>query len=318
MPPEFSMHLAQASEWATEWQHLFYFLLSVSVFFSVLIFSLIFYFTIKYRRRYRDEVPPPTKDNLALEITWTVIPSALCVVMFVWASSLFMRNALPPAAASEIFVVAKQWMWQVQHPEGTRELNELHVPVGVPIKLTMASQDVIHDFGVPAFRIKKDVVPGHYTTEWFTATKTGRFHLFCDQYCGRSHSSMVGWIIVMTPADYSQWLSTSVVAGRSLADLGAGLYHRYGCDTCHETGKGPSLRGLYGSRVKVNSGQTIIADYAYIRDSILTPSAKIVTGYAPIMPTFQGQIGEEEVLQLTVYIRSLTQSPSVEREVVKR
>ena len=215
------MHLAQASEWATEWQHLFYFLLGVSVFFSVLIFSLIFYFTIKYRRRYRDEVPPPTKDNLALEITWTVIPSALCVVMFVWASSLFMRNALPPAAASEIFVVAKQWMWQIQHPEGTRELNELHVPVGVPIKLTMASQDVIHDFAVPAFRIKKDVVPGHYTTEWFTATKTGRFHLFCDQYCGRSHSSMVGWIIVMTPADYSQWLSTSVVAGRSLADLAA-------------------------------------------------------------------------------------------------
>jgi len=326
MRPAIAMQLIEGSSWAAQWQHLFYFLVGLSIFFSILIFGLIVYFGIKYRRRSKDEIPPPTKDNLILEITWTVIPAGLCVVIFVWASTLFFQNASPPLASTEIFVVGKQWMWKVQHLEGVREINELHVPLGVPIKLTMTSEDVIHDFAVPAFRIKKDVVPGNYTTQWFRATKTGRFHLFCDQYCGTNHSAMTGWVTVLNPADYTGWLTSGVESlarasaagsggppghpplsgsGEPMADVGAKLYVRYGCNTCHSTGKGPTLVGLYGSHVKVSSGELVIADYAYIRDSILTPTAKSVEGYEPIMPTFQGQLGEEEVLQLTAYIKSL-------------
>jgi len=291
--------------------------MGIFVFFSVLIFGLIFFFAIKYRRRSKDEIPPQIEGNLALEIIWTVIPAGLCVVMFVWASGLFFRNSRPPAASNEIFVIGQQWMWKVQHPEGIQEIDELHVPVGVPIKLTMTSQDVIHDFGIPAFRIKKDVLPGQYTSEWFTATKTGRFHLFCDQYCGTGHSAMIGWVIVMTTTDYARWLSGGV-ASRSMSDVGAELYVRYGCDTCHSRGKGPPFAGLYGSFVKLTTGQTVIVDDAYIRNYILTPSSQRVVGYAPVMPTFQGQLEEEQILQLTAYIKSLAKTESQGREAAKQ
>jgi cytochrome c oxidase subunit 2 len=317
MASEAAMQLAQASSWATQWQHLFYFLVGISVFFSVLIFGSIFYFAIKYRRRSKDEIPPQIEDNLALEITWTVIPTGLCVVMFIWASGLFFRNSRPPVASAEIFVIAQQWMWKAQHPEGVQEIDELHVPVGVPIKLTMTSQDVIHDFGIPALRIKKDVLPGRYTSEWFTATETGRFHLFCDQYCGTSHSAMVGWVIVMEPTEYARWLSGGV-ASKSMADVGAQLYAQYGCDTCHSTGKGPSFAGLYGSLVEVTNNRTVVADDAYIRKSILNPSSQRAAGYAPVMPTFQGQLGEEQILQLTAYIKSLEEPESEGRKVAKQ
>jgi cytochrome c oxidase subunit II len=327
------MQLHEASSWAKDWQDLFYFLIAISVFFSVLIFGLILYFGIRYRRRSKDEVPPATVDNRALEITWIVIPSGLCIIIFMWASSLYFRNVVPPTASTEIFVVGKQWMWKVQHLEGIREINELHVPVGVPIKLTMTSEDVIHDFSVPSFRIKKDVLPGAYTTEWFTATEAGRFHLYCDQYCGTNHSAMTGWVTVMTKADYARWLSyglasladatsagprTSGRAGavESMADEGARLYERYGCNTCHSTGKGPSLAGLYGSRVKLSGGRLVTADNAYIRDSILTPSARVVDGYQTIMPTFQGQLDEGEILALTAYIHSLAEPERAARQVV--
>ena len=186
---------------------------------------------------------------------------------------------------------------EIQIPDGRRDINELRVPVGVPIKLTMASEDVIHDFAIPAFRIKKDVVPGHYTTLWFTATKTGKYHLYCDQYCGTSHSAMIGWVIVMEPAEYSQWLSGGS-SGKSLAEAGADLYKQYACSTCHDIGRGPSFVGLYGSTVKLSSGQTAKADDAYIRESILNPSGKIVAGYTPIMPTFQGQLGKNKFCSL--------------------
>ena len=317
MSPESSVNFSQASSWAAQWQHLFYFLMGIFVFFSVLIFGLIFFFAIKYRRRSKDEIPPQIEGNLALEIIWTVIPAGLCVVMFVWASGLFFRNSRPPAASNEIFVIGQQWMWKVQHPEGIQEIDELHVPVGVPIKLTMTSQDVIHDFGIPAFRIKKDVLPGQSTTEWFTATKTGRFHLFCDQYCGTGHSAMIGWVIVMTTTDYARWLSGGV-ASRSMSDVGAELYVRYGCDTCHSRGKGPPFAGLYGSFVKLTTGQTVIVDDAYIRNYILTPSSQRVVGYAPVMPTFQGQLEEEQILQLTAYIKSLAKTESQGREAAKQ
>ena len=204
---------------------------------------------MKYRRHAGNEAPPPTQDYLPLEITWTAIPAAMCVVMFLWGAALFVRNGVPPAGATEIFVVGKQWMWKIQYPDGRRDINELHVPVGVPIKLTMASEDVIHDFAIPAFRIKKDVVPGHDTTLWFKATKTGRYHLYCDQYCGTSHSAMIGWVTVMEPAQYSQWLSGSGGGGKSLAAAGADLYKQYACNTCHDIGRGPSFVGLYGTPV---------------------------------------------------------------------
>lgn len=317
MTPEPSDNFGQASSWATDWQHLFYFEVGIFIFFSVLIFGAIFYFAVKYRRRSKGEVPPPTKDFLPLEITWTAIPAGLCVVMFLWGATLFVRNAIPPAASTEIFVLAKQWMWEIQYPDGRRDINELHVPVGVPIKLTMASQDVIHDFAVPSFRIKKDVVPGHYTTQWFTATKPGRYHLFCDQYCGTSHSAMVGWVTVMRPAEYAQWLSGGA-GGKSMAEAGAGLYHQYACSTCHDTGRGPSFVGLYGSSVKLTNGQTVIADDNYIRECILNPASKRVAGYEPIMPTFQGQLGEEQVLQLTAYIKSLAKPEGDGRKVAKQ
>jgi cytochrome c oxidase subunit II len=317
MTPEPSSNFTQASSWATDWQHLFYFEVGIFVFFSILIFGAIIYFAVKYRRRPGDEVPPPTKDYLPLEITWTVIPAGICVVMFLWGAALFVRNALPPAASTEIFVLGKQWMWEIQYSDGRRDINELHVPVGVPIKLTMASQDVVHDFAIPAFRMKKDVVPGRYTTQWFTATKPGRYHLFCDQYCGISHSAMVGWVIVMEPAQYAQWLSGSG-AGKSLAEAGAELYQQYACSTCHDTGRGPSFIGLYGSSVKLNNGQTVRADDAYIRESIFNPSTKIVAGYTPIMPTFQGQLGEEQILQLSAYIKSLAKREGEGRKAAKQ
>ncbi|HEY6127459.1 MAG TPA: cytochrome c oxidase subunit II [Candidatus Acidoferrum sp.] len=320
MPLEFSSNFTQASSWANDWETLFYFEVGIFIFFSVLIFSLILYFAFKYRRRPGNEAPPPTKDHLPLEVTWTLVPAALCVVMFVWGAVLFIRNGLPPAAATEIFVVGKQWMWKIQYPDGRRDINELHVPVGVPIKLTMASEDVIHDFAIPAFRIKKDVVPGHYSTLWFTATKTGRYHLYCDQYCGTSHSSMVGWVTVMEPAQYARWLSGGAGSGggrKSLADAGADLYKQYACITCHDTGRGPSFVGLYGSTVKLSSGQTVKADDAYIRESILNPSAKIAAGYTPIMPTFQGQLSEEQILQLTTYIKSLVKPEAEGRKAAK-
>jgi len=316
MVPEPSSNWTHASSWANDLQNLFYFEVGIFVFFSLLIFSVILYFAVKYRRRAGNEAPPPTKDYLPLEITWTAVPVAICVVMFLWGAALFVRNGVPPAAATEIFVVGKQWMWKIQYPDGRRDINELHVPVGVPIKLTMASEDVIHDFAIPAFRIKKDVVPGHYTTLWFTATKTGRYHLYCDQYCGTSHSAMVGWVNVMEPAQYAQWLSGSG-GGKSLAEAGADLYKQYACNTCHDIGRGPSFVGLYGAPVKLSNGQTVLADDAYIRESILNPSAKIVAGYTPLMPTFQGQLGEEQILQLTAYIKSLAKHEGEERKAAK-
>jgi len=305
----------QASTIAAGWDHLFYFLTAISIFFSVLIFTTLFYLAIRYRRRSQDEVPPPTKENLPIELTWTLVPSGLCVIIFLWATSLFIRNSRPPEASAEIFVVGKQWMWKVQHPEGPREINELHVPVNRPIKLTMTSEDVIHDFGVPAFRIKKDVVPGMYTTEWFAATQTGRFHLFCDQYCGMGHSNMVGWIVVMAPDDYERWLNSQVKV-ESMAAAGAKLFLQLGCATCHVTegaGLGPSLYGLFGKGVKLQNGKTVMADDAFLRSAILNPIP--VPGYPPIMPIFQGQMSEDEVLQIIAYIKSL--AATVERKDTK-
>ena len=295
----------QASTIAKGVDYLFYFLTAVDIFFTVLIFATIFYFALRYRRRSVHAHGEQIEGNLPLEIAWTIIPLGICLLIFVWGTALFIRNSRPPNASLEIFVVGKQWMWKLQHSEGVEEINQLHIPVNQPVKLTMTSEDVIHDFSVPAFRVKKDVVPGMYTMLWFEATKTGTFHLFCDQYCGTNHSMMKGEVIVMEPTDYEQWLSGGL-RGETMAESGAKLYDQLGCMSCHGTGKGPAFTGVFGKPVKLMDGTTVTADEAYIRESVLYPSAKVVQGYKPIMPTFKGQVTEEQLIELIAYIKSLS------------
>lgn len=317
------IHPERASTIARGVDELHYFLTAVTLFFTVVIFLTIFYFAIKYRRRSTsDTARAQIEGSLKLELTWTLIPMCLTGVMFFWGSSLYFRNARPPAASIEIFVVGKQWMWHLQHPEGPREINELHVPVSVPVKLTMTSEDVIHDFYVPAFRVKKDVLPGRYSSIWFQATKTGAYHFFCAQYCGAEHSGMIGWVHVMTATDYAQWLSGGV-KGESMAAAGNRLFAQLGCVTCHlpdGTGRGPSLVGLFGKPVKLLDGRTLTADETFIREAILHPNSKPIPGYPPVMPSFQGQIDEQQLLQLVTYVKSLgteQKKPTEERRAKK-
>jgi cytochrome c oxidase subunit 2 len=303
----FQWRPTQASSIARDVDHLFYFLTGVTLFFTILIFSLIIFFVVKYRRRSDDERPQPIQTSFALEMTWTLIPTGICAVMFIWSSSLYFRNSRPPNAAMEIFVVGKQWMWKLQHPEGPQEINSLHVPVGVPVKLTMTSEDVIHDFYVPAFRVKKDVLPGRYVSIWFESDRIGTYHFFCTQYCGAGHSNMTGWVHVMSRSDYAQWLSGGT-RGESMAAAGERLFTQLGCITCHvadNAGRCPSLEGLYGHPVKLRDGRTLIADESYIRKAISDPNSMPLPGYSPVMPSFQGQINEEQLLQLIEYIKSL-------------
>ncbi|MGB8441262.1 MAG: cytochrome c oxidase subunit II [Candidatus Acidiferrales bacterium] len=296
-----------ASSIAEGVDHLYFFLTVITLFFTILIFSTIFFFMIKYRRRSPDEIPPDTKEHLGLELTWTIIPTLITVFIFVWASSLYFENSRPPEAATEIFVVGKQWMWHIQHPEGVREINELHVPVNVPISITLTSDDVIHDFYIPAFRVKKDAVPGRYTSLWFQATKIGTYHIFCGQYCGADHAEMIGWVYVMSDSDYAAWLSGGS-KNESMAQTGERLFTQLGCVTCHVaegTGRGPSLVGLYGKPEKLRSGDTKVVDETLVRQAIVNPNSILLPNYPPIMPTFQGQINEEQVLQLIAYVKSL-------------
>ena len=297
----------QASTFAERVDALYYYLLSVSGFFVLLIFALIFYFAVKYRRRSEGEQTPPILGSIPLEVAWIVIPFILVMIMFVWGASLYFTAFSPPANAMEIFVIGKQWMWKVQHPEGRREIDELHVPVGYPVKLTITSQDVIHSFYIPAFRIKMDAVPGRYTSTWFEASKTGTFHLFCAEYCGTAHAGMGGRVVVMKPSEYEQWLRTGAPE-ESLVAAGGRLFQQLGCSGCHSQNsivRAPLLDGIYGKPVPLQSGQVVLADESYIRDSILLPQKDVVAGYAPVMPPFQGRISEEELMQIIAYIRFL-------------
>ncbi|MCS6817071.1 MAG: cytochrome c oxidase subunit II [Blastocatellia bacterium] len=303
----------RASSFAPEVDALYGFLVGVSLFFIALIFLLITVFAIKYRRRSEAEVPPPVRGSLALEITWIVIPLGIVLVVFGWGAVLYFKMYGPaPKEALEVYVVGKQWMWHIQHPTGQREINELHVPAGRPIKLTMATEDVIHSFYIPDFRVKKDVVPGRYTTLWFEATQPGRYRFFCAEYCGTKHSEMGGWVIVMDPVEYQNWLGSGGASAptESLAQAGERLFQQLACHTCHREDTqelGPSLRGLFGRSVRLADGRTVVADEAYLRESILNPDAKIVAGFSSpsVMPTYQGQITEEQLLQLVAYLKSL-------------
>jgi cytochrome c oxidase subunit 2 len=304
---QFELQPPAASSIAKSVDQVYYFLSGITAFFSILIFSIIFYFMIKYRRRPGQTASPETHTSMFLELSWTIIPSLICVVIFVWSSAVFVRNNRPPANSREIFVIGKQWMWHIQHPEGPREINALHVPVGENVKLTMTSQDVIHGFYIPAFRLKKDVLPGRYTSAWFNANRTGVYHLFCSQYCGTNHSEMIGWVYVMSPSDYAAWLAQGEQS-ESLAQQGARLFTQVGCDSCHgatASSTGPSLVGIYGKTERLADGTTRVVNDSFLREAILTPSTIHVAGYPQIMPTFTGQVDEDQVLQLIAYVKSL-------------
>ncbi len=303
---------AVASKMAASVDNLFYALSGAAVFFTVLIFGLIFYFMIRYRRRSEEECPEKIEGSTSLEFAWIFIPLLINMGFFLWAAILYFRYLQPPAGAAEIFVVGKQWMWQLQHPEGPREINSLHLPVGVPVKLTMISEDVIHDFFVPAFRSKMDVLPGHYTQQWFQPENTGTYHLFCAQYCGTLHSGMVGWIYVMEPDQYSEWLRNSSAA-HSMSEEGKRVFARLGCGNCHVSGTAPSLAGIFGKVQVLASGEKRRVDEQFLRDVVVRPEA-VAPGGAAQMPTFQGQLNEMEMMQLIQYIKSL----SIETELRPR
>jgi len=299
-----------ASTIAKSVDRLYFFLIGITVFFSVLIFVSILYFAVKYRRK-PGRTAEQVSEGLGLEIAWTVVPFLITIVIFTWGSSLYIANSRVPDQAMDIYVVGRQWMWKIQHPSGRREINELHVPVGQAVKLTLASQDVIHSFFIPAFRVKQDVVPGRYVTMWFQPTRAGEYHLFCAEYCGTSHSAMIGRVVAMEPEDFQKWLGGVTEETPALA--GERLFSDFNCVNCHATGarqRCPQLGGLYGTDVQLEGGAHVKFDEAYVRESIINPNAKIVKGYPPVMPTYRGQISEEQILDLIAYIRSLTPEKS--------
>lgn len=304
--PNWSQILNEASTQAGQVDLLFFFLVTVSTAITVVIAGLIVYFCVKYRRRKENEIATQIPGSTRLEIAWTVTPLVLALGVFVWGARLYFNLESPPTNADDVYVVAKQWMWETQHTQGQREINALHVSVGQTVRLTMTSQDVIHSFYVPAFRIKQDVLPGRYTTIWFQATEPGTYHLFCAEYCGTGHSEMVGEVVAMSPQDYAEWQSTGSNANPEAA--GAQLFTQYGCIGCHKadgSGRGPSLQGVFGHPVRLENGQTIVADENYIRNSILNPTSQVVAGYQPIMPSFQGQLNEDQLMLLLIYLKAL-------------
>jgi len=302
----------QASTIAPQVDALFYVVTAVTTLVAIAVFTTMIVFAIRYRHgskaRRSDDVPAAqTRLRKRVEVAWTLIPLLLFFAAFGWASRLYIERAKPPADAMPVFVVAKQWMWKAQHSGGQREIDELHVPLGQPVRLVMTSQDVIHSFFIPAFRVKQDVLPGRYTDIWFTPTRLGRFHLFCAEYCGTDHSRMGGDIVVVDPAEFQRWLAAHAGAP-DMAARGEALFRQYGCSGCHganATVHAPNLAGIYGKPVPLADGRTAIADDRYIRDSILLPQREVAAGYAPIMPSFAGQLSDEEIFDLIAYIRSL-------------
>ncbi len=303
----------QASTFAWQVDALYILLTVLSVFFTVAVVAILLYFCIKYRRRSDDERPAPIHGNITLELAWSIIPTFMAIGVFALGANLFFTIYHTPADGIDIYVVGKQWMWKIQHPEGKREINTLHVPVNQTIRLTLTSEDVIHSFFVPAFRTKKDAVPGRYNTMWFEATKVGEYHLFCAEYCGTQHAGMIGKVIVMEQEDYQRWLSSTSAGGeatgQSMAQLGEQQFQQLGCITCHKMepgGRGPILTDTFGKPVELASGEKVTVDEAYVRESILTPGTKVVKGFQPIMPAFQGQVSEETLTQLVEYVKSLS------------
>jgi cytochrome c oxidase subunit 2 len=285
---------------------LYFFLLLITIVGVALVGTLVFGFSIRYRRD-KHPVAEHIEGSTLLEATWTIIPLALFLICFVWGALLYFRIYNPPTNAMNIYIVGKQWMWKAEHPGGQHEINNLHVPAGRPVQLTMISQDVFHSFSIPDFRVKREVIPGRYSTVWFEATDPGTYHIFCTQYCGTKHSGMIGEVTVLSPEDYKKWTETST-SGMSLAQNGERLFASMGCGACHSgnaAARGPSLAGVYGSTLQLTNGSQVRVTDAYLRDAILNPSQHLTAGYAPIMPTYQGQISEEGLIDLVEYIKTL-------------
>jgi cytochrome c oxidase subunit 2 len=301
----------RAASIAGEVDALFLFILAVTGLFALGIWVALIFLAVRYRRRSEADRPPEIHGSLVLELTWTIVPLLLMSVMFVWGAKVYFRMNRPPDDAMTVSVVGKRWMWKLQQPTGQREINELHVPVGRAVRLVITSEDAIHSFFVPAFRIKKDAVPGRYNVAWFRATKVGTYHLFCAEYCGTEHSRMTGRVVVMEPDAYQTWLAGGPPPESPVA-AGEKLFTELNCITCHRpdsAGRGPVLVGMFGRAVHLAGGDTVVADEAYVRESIVSPAAKVVAGYQPVMPTFQGQVTEEQLIALVAYIQSL-QVPS--------
>ena len=299
----------QASTFAWQVDYLYFYLIAISIFFTVGLVAGIGIFFVKFREKEKFVNGAEIHGSVALETTWSIIPFIISMTIFLGGAIVYYNQYRPPADSMEIYVVGKQWMWKFQHGTGQREINELHIPVGRNVKLTMTTEDVLHDVYIPAFRTKADVIPGRYTNIWFNATKPGKYHLYCAEYCGLNHSGMGGWVYVMEQRDFDNWLSGSV-SGQTPVEAGRDLFeNKLGCASCHAGGRdqrGAVLEGLFGSQVNLTNGQTVTADEEYIRNSILNPSGQIVEGYQPIMPTFKGQVTEEQLVQLVAYVKSLT------------
>ncbi len=292
---------------------LFNFLLYLSGFFFLLITGLAIYFSVRYRRRKgeAERLTPSLTHNTALEVAWIVIPTIIVGILFIWGFKGFLKLSVIPKDAMEIKVTGQKWFWSFSYPEGATSINELVVPAGKPIKLLMSSQDVIHSFYVPDFRIKHDVLPNRYSVAWFDAPEPGEHHLFCAEYCGTGHSTMIGKVRVLSEREYEDWLTSSVMSGEGMnpAEFGAKLYVSKTCVTCHSTDgramNGPTFQGIFGHEVTMSDGSKITVDENYIRESILNPQAKVVMGFQPIMPTFQGLIKDHEIDALIAFIKSL-------------
>ena len=293
---------------------LYFFLLTITVIGLVLVATLVFGFSIRYRKE-KHPVAIQVEGSTLLEATWTIIPLALFMVAWIWGALLYFRIYNPPTNAMNIYVVGKQWMWKAEHPGGQHEINALHVPTGRPVQLTMISQDVFHSFSIPDFRVKREVIPGRYSTVWFQATTPGTYHIFCTQYCGTNHSAMIGEVTVLSPDDYEKWTHEST-SGMSLAQNGERLFASMGCNACHSgsaAARGPNLAGVYGSKLQLTNGSEVLVNDAYLRDAILNPSQHITAGYAPIMPTYQGQVSEDGLIDLVEYIKGIQSNYRVQQ-----
>jgi cytochrome c oxidase subunit II len=305
----------RASTIAGEVDALYFFLVGLSVVMSVLIATLVVTFAIAFHRRHKDEVGAQVHGGLLLELAWTFVPFVIAMVIFFWGAKVYLVMASPPQDTLNIYIVGKQWMWKVQHTTGQREINQLHVPVGRAVKLIMTSEDVIHNFSIPAMRVKADVIPGRFVQIWFEPTKPGTYQVFCAEYCGTQHSGMIGQVVVMEAMAYQAWLSGGAAEG-SLASTGEKLFADLACNTCHRPdsrGRGPMLQNVFGHPVPLQDGTVVTADENYVRESILTPGAKVTAGYQPVMPAFQGLVSEEQLLALIEYIKAQSTQQDIQK-----
>lgn len=315
----------RASTVAGQVDLVFFTLTGLSIFFTLAVAAAIIFLALRYREGANVDRTNPMVDNTRLELTWSVVPFIMAMGVFAWATIVYVQMRTPPPDAIEVYVIGKQWMWHAQHPSGKSEINNLHVPIDTPVKVILTSQDVIHSFFVPAFRVKQDAVPGRYTYLWFEATTPGEYHLFCAEYCGTDHSVMGGTVTAMEPIDYEDWLRTpsngaitaapsgggvaaaGADSGQSMAQAGEALFQQLACNSCHAADglRAPVLAGVFGTEQPLADGSSVQADEQYVRESILNPQAKVVEGYTPIMPSYDGQVTEQQLVQLVEYIKSL-------------